>query len=45
MIDDDIPTTGSISGKVWIDADENGKIFKRAIGSDEKIYINSNEND
>ena len=33
-------------GTEWlIEADENGKIFKRAIGSDEKIYINSNEND
>ena len=33
-------------GTEWlIEADENGKIFKRAIGSDEKIYINSNDND
>ena len=33
-------------GTEWlIEADENGKIFKRAIGSDEKIYINSNEDD
>ena len=33
-------------GTEWlIEADENGKIFKRAIGSDEKIYINSNSDD
>ena len=33
-------------GTEWlIEADENGKIFKRAIGSDEKIYIDSNEDD
>ena len=33
-------------GTEWlIEADENGKIFKRAIGSDEKIYINSNADD
>ena len=33
-------------GTEWlIEKDENGKIFKRAIGSDEKIYINSNEDD
>ena len=33
-------------GTEWlIEADEIGKIFKRAIGSDEKIYINSNADD
>ena len=31
-------------GTEWlIEADENGKVFKRVIGSDERIYINSNE--
>ena len=33
-------------GTEWIlEKDKNGKIFKRAIGSDEKIYINENGNE
>ena len=31
-------------GTEWlVEADENGKVFKRAIGSDEKIYINADD--
>ena len=33
-------------GTEWIlETDKNGKVFKRAIGSDEKIYINENGNE
>ena len=33
-------------GTEWIlEKDKNGKVFKRAIGSDEKIYINENGNE
>ena len=33
-------------GTEWlIEKDKTGKVYKRAIGSDEKIYINSNEDD
>ena len=33
-------------GTEWlIEKDETGKVYKRAIGSDERIYINFNNND
>ena len=33
-------------GTEWlIEKDETGKVYKRAIGSDERIYINFNGND
>ena len=33
-------------GTEWlIEKDETGKVYKRAIGSDERIYINYNDND
>ena len=33
-------------GTEWIlETDKNGKVFKRAIGSDEKVYINENGNE
>ena len=33
-------------GTEWIlEKDKNGKVFKRAIGSDEKVYINENGNE
>ena len=33
-------------GTEWIlETDKNGKVFKRAIGSDEKIYISENGNE
>ena len=31
--------------KSILETDKNGKVFKRAIGSDEKIYINENGNE
>ena len=33
-------------GTEWlIEKDKTGKVYKRAIGSDKRIYINSNRND
>ena len=33
-------------GTEWlIEKDDTGKVYKRAIGSDERIYINYNDND
>ena len=33
-------------GTEWlIEKDETGKVYKRAIGSEERIYINFNDND
>ena len=33
-------------GTEWlIEKDKTGKVYKRAIGSDERIYINSSQND
>jgi hypothetical protein len=33
-------------GTEWlIEKDKTGKVYKRAIGSDERIYINSNKHD
>ena len=38
--------SGYGDGTEWlIEKDETGKVYKRAIGSDERIYINFNNND
>ena len=49
---EDINIVGSLNprsegdGTEWVlKTDKNGKVFKRAIGSDDKIYINENGNE